>query len=44
MTEKKITLRNLDWKKVKVETVKANKLLETIPMDDIIEGQIKKLK
>ena len=40
MTEKKITLpslRSQDWKNVKVETEKVNKLLPNIPMDNITE-------
>ena len=38
MNEKKTTLpshRNQDWKKVKVETVKVNKLLPNIPVYNI---------
>ena len=40
MTEKKSSLpslRNQDWKKVKVETVKVNKLLRNIPKGNFIE-------
>ena len=40
MSEKKTTLpslRSYDWKKVKVETEKINKLLSNIPTGDIIE-------
>ena len=40
MTENKTTLlflRNQDWKKVKVETEKVNRLFANIPTDNITE-------